>query len=175
MTLETLANLGEFIGGLVVVLSVIYLARQIRQNTLAQRTQNYAVALDRIAEFQARMSQSSEFADLLIIGLQHPERLSPQQRVQFTWAFYEMFGAFEFMFLQSQARAMPQEVWDRWAATLRWWMTFAGVRGWWDARPAPFTAAFTAMVDASRDAGPPEGDANTRWANWLQGAGVKSP
>lgn len=33
MTLEQLANIGELIGGLAVVASLIYLAIQIRQNT----------------------------------------------------------------------------------------------------------------------------------------------
>ena len=33
MTLENLGNIGEFVGALAVVLSLIYLAVQIRQNT----------------------------------------------------------------------------------------------------------------------------------------------
>jgi hypothetical protein len=139
MNLETLGNLGEFIGGLVVVITVIYLARQIQQNTRAQRTQNYAVALGRISEFQARMGRNPEFADILVEGVQHPERISQQQRVRFSWVFYEMFGAFEFIYLQAEAGGMPKEVWERWAATLRWWMSFPGVQTWWDARPTPFT------------------------------------
>ena len=169
MTLQTLANLGEFVGGLMVVLSVIYLALQIRQNTRSQLTQNYTVALDRIAEFQSRMSEAGEFSDILVTGTQDPSHLTQQQRVQFTWAFYEMFGAFEFMFHQERSGAMPREVWARWADTLQWWLSFPGVAAWWDARPTPFTAAFSEFVESRRGLGPPDAEAQQRWITFLAG------
>ncbi len=47
--LESLANLGEIIGAVAVVVSLIYLAVQVRQNTHAQQTENFSRALDRVA------------------------------------------------------------------------------------------------------------------------------
>jgi hypothetical protein len=44
MDLETLGNLGEFISGIVVIISLVYLAMQVRQNTRSLRTENYARA-----------------------------------------------------------------------------------------------------------------------------------
>lgn len=167
MDLQTLGNVGEFVGGLVVVISVVYLAMQIRQHTRAQRTQSYAVALDRLSGFQSRMSEDAAFADLLQIGVQDPARLTRQQRIQFTWAFYEMFGAFEFMFHQATSRSLPDEVWQRWRATLQWWMAFPGVRSWWDSRPSPFTDGFCAEVAALRQAGLPDAEAQQRWTAFL--------
>jgi len=52
--LQSLANIGEIIGAITVVLSLIYLAIQIRQSTQAQRTENYSRALDRLAAMQYR-------------------------------------------------------------------------------------------------------------------------
>jgi formate-dependent nitrite reductase membrane component NrfD len=49
MDLQSLANIGEIIGAVVVVLSLVYLAIQVRQNTQAQRMENYARALERLA------------------------------------------------------------------------------------------------------------------------------
>ncbi|MBX3705415.1 MAG: hypothetical protein KF911_02190 [Pseudomonadales bacterium] len=169
MNLEALGNLGEFVGGLVVVVSLVYLARQIRQNTRAQRMQAYAVALGRISEFQSSMSHDPAFSEILLEGVLHPDRMSQAQRVQFTWVFYEMFGAFEFIYLQSESGDMPDEVWARWSSTLRWWISFPGVRAWWDARPAPFTDAFSRQVEMLRDSGPADAAAQARWAAWLQG------
>lgn len=39
-----------------------------------------------------------------ISGLVDPSTLKPQERIQFTWAAFEMFGAFEFMFHQSRVK-----------------------------------------------------------------------
>ena len=41
MTLDQLASIGEIIGGIGVVLSLVYLAIQIRTNTDAERTSTY--------------------------------------------------------------------------------------------------------------------------------------
>ena len=67
--------------------------------------------------------------------------------MQFAWAFYEMFGAFEFMYHQFQAHALPAEVWERWSATLSWWISMPGVQAWWRAKPAPFNSTFSAFVE----------------------------
>jgi hypothetical protein len=169
VNLETLANLGEFVSGVAVVLSLVYLAVQIRQNTRAQRTDSYARALDRIAQIQGRMSQEGELADILRKGLVDHRQLSERERIQFTWIFYEMFGAFEFIFHQSRGAALADDVWQRWSATLLWWLSFPGVRAWWDARPSPFTPSFTEFIESHRSATPPDPDANRRWTKFLAG------
>jgi len=56
LNLESLANLGDFISGIVVVVSLVYLAYQVRQNTESLRTENYARVLERVANMQARLS-----------------------------------------------------------------------------------------------------------------------
>ncbi len=46
MTIQDLANLGETIGGFGVVISLLYLAVQIRQNTRAVRSSSYHQAAE---------------------------------------------------------------------------------------------------------------------------------
>jgi hypothetical protein len=167
--LQTLANLGEFISGLVVVASLAYLAVQVRQNTQSLRTENYARALDRISAMQSQMSREGQFSSLFSRGVVDPATLSPMERIQFTWAAYEAFGAFEFMFHQAQARAIPEEVWERWSATTAWWLSFPGVRAWWIAKPAPFSASFTAFVDACIRDNPSDAAAARRWQEFVRG------
>jgi hypothetical protein len=40
MNLQSLSYIGEIVGTVVVILSLVYLAIQVRQNTEAQRTEN---------------------------------------------------------------------------------------------------------------------------------------
>lgn len=42
MDLDNLAKLGEFVGGFFVILSLVYLAYQVRQNTKSLHAENYA-------------------------------------------------------------------------------------------------------------------------------------
>ncbi len=169
MDLQALANLGEFVSGLVVIASLAYLAVQVRQNTQSLRTENQSRALDRISAMQARLSDDSQLAALVARGVVDTAALTPHERIQLTWWAYEAFGAFEFMFHQAQAGAIPDEVWERWAATTAWWLSFPGVRAWWAARPAPFSASFTAFVDGCIRENAADLDAARRWQAFVAG------
>ncbi len=146
--LESLANLGEIIGAIAVVVSLIYLAAQVRQNTQAQRTENFSRALDRVAAMQSALSQDSETSVIFSKGVADPSKLTPRERLQFTWAMYELFGAFEFMFLASKTSSIPEEVWQRWSAAVAFWLSFSGVQAWWQVRPIPFTDSFSSYIES---------------------------
>ena len=148
MSLESLGNIGEFLGGIVVVVTLFYLAFQIRQNTQSLRSESYARALERVAEMQARFASDSDLAGLVLKGTRDAQALSEEERARFSWTFYEMFGAFEFMFHQAQKGVLEDEVWDRWSATMSFWVSLAGVRTWWHSKPTPFTLSFSSHVDS---------------------------
>jgi len=165
---EATGAVGEVLGAVGVIITLAYLAMQIRQNTRSQRTEAYGRALDRVTTLQGRLAERAELAEILLLGVPDSRALSATQRVQFIWIFYEMFSGFEFMFHEARNDALPDEVWQRWADTIRWWMTFPGVRQWWAAHPAPFTAEFTRFVNEQLDIVPADAAAAERWAAYLR-------
>jgi hypothetical protein len=173
--LQTLANLGEFLGVVVVVLSLVYLGYQVRQNTHSLRAENYARALERVSAMQARLSADAALGALFVRGLGDTKALTREERAQLAWALYEMFGAFEFMFHQFRSGALPAEVWERWSATLSWWISLPGVESWWKAKPAPFSSSFSALVDERVRDNPFDRAAAGRWQEFLAGTGRGSP
>jgi len=148
----------------------VYLALQVRQNTQSIRTENYGRALDRVAAMQSALSRDTEFSQFFARGVTDVSRLTPAERIQFTWAFYEAFGAFEFMFSAERSGALPGEVWQRWSATVVWWLSFPGVRSWWHHRPVPFTPSFTAWVEEILRSDSADPVAARRWEDFLRGA-----
>jgi len=168
--LQSLANLGEVIGAAAVVASLLYLAVQVRQGTRAQRTENYARALDRIAAMQSALSRESEVSQIFARGVEDVSKLAPMQRIRFTWGLYEMFDAFEFMFYTYKNDQIPEEVWARWSQTLAFWLTFPGIRAWWSARPVSFTETFTAFVDTLVQDNPTDKSAIDRWQRFVAGS-----
>jgi len=179
MDLQSLGNLGEFVSGLAVLASLVYLAFQVRQNTQSLRTENYARALERVAVMQAQLSRDGDLAEIFSKGVSDVSKLTPPQRIQLTWSLYEAFGSFEFMFHASRTRALPEEVWERWSAAVAWWLTFPGVRIWWDARPTPFTASFTAFVEATLENNPSDAAASQKWREFVSASApsfeIRSP
>jgi hypothetical protein len=170
MNLQTLANLGEFIGAIAVVASLAYLALQVRQNTKSVHSENYARALDRVSAMQGQLSRDAELSELFARGLVALGSLTPAERIRFSWALFEAFGAFEFMFHSAEARTLPPEVWTRWSATTAWWLHFPGVQSWWQSRPVPFSASFSAHVDELLREPPIDAAALERWQGFVAGA-----
>lgn len=167
MDLQSLANIGEIIGAVVVVLSLVYLAIQVRQNTQAQRMENYARALERLAAMQSMQSQDSEVSLILSKGAVDTSKLTAQEKIRFAWFWYEAFGAFEFMFLASMTGSISEEIWSRWSTVIAWWLTFPGVQEWWIAKPVPFTDSFTLFVESLLKDNPTDTESNQRWQEFI--------
>ena len=165
--LESLANLGEIISAIAVVVSLVYLAVQVRQNTRAQQTENFSRALDRIAAMQATLSQDPAMSVIFSKGVADPSELTPKERMQFTWAMYELFGAFEFMFLASKDNSIPEEVWRRWSSAVAWWLSFPGVHAWWTVRPIPFADSFTSYVESLLENNPTSAESTQRYQDFI--------
>ena len=171
--LQTLANIGEIIGAITLVRSLMLLAIQIRQNTQTQRSENYSRAVDRLAAMQSSMAQDEAFANMFSKGVVNTEQLSPHDRMRFTWSCYEAFGAFEFMFHASKTNAIPEEVWKRWSAAVAWWLSFPGVQTWWATKPIPFTDSFTLFVESLLEQNPTDAESSQRYQEFI--AEGKSP
>lgn len=165
--LESLANLGEIIGAITVVVSLIYLAVQVRQNTQAQQTENFSRALDRVAAIQATLSQDPETSVIFSKGVTDPSDLTSRERMQFTWTMYELFGAFEFMFLASKTNAIPEEIWRRWSSAVAWWLSYSGVQAWWSVRPIPFSESFTSYIESLLENNPTDAESTRRYQQFL--------
>ena len=165
--LESLASLGEIVGAIAVVVSLVYLAVQVRQSTRAQRIENSSRILDRTATMQGALSRDPAMSVLFSKGISDPSQLTPQERIQFTWAMYEFFGALEFMFLAAKENSIPEEIWQRWSSAAAWWLTFPGVQAWWEVRPIPFADSFSKYVQSLLDDNPTDAELTRRYRDFL--------
>jgi hypothetical protein len=170
MDLATLAQLGEFLGGFFVVVSIVYLAHQVRQNTKSLRAENYARLLERLSTLQSNLSSDAELNRIVVVGAQKPEALTPSERMRFTWSLYELFGAAEFVYHQAQDGTVPDEVWERWQATMVWWLSNPGIQTWWAAKPTPFSTSFEAFASQLIQVQSFDPETARRWQGFVAGS-----
>ena len=83
MTLEELGNLGELVGGIAVIASLVYLAVQIRQNTQTVRASSYRGVIEGLNEAAALLAHDAALAEIYHRGCEGVENLSPTEEVQF--------------------------------------------------------------------------------------------
>lgn len=169
MDREILETIGSYVSVLAVVISIVALAFQVRQHTRSLSSQNYGKALDRLAAVQARLGSDPAANSVFNRGVSDARVLTSDERTQFVWILYEIFGAFEFMFDEAERGALPAHVWDRWSATLAWWISLPGVRDWWQYKPTPFNRPFSAFVDECIRSPRVDAAQAERWQQFLEG------
>ncbi len=128
MNLESLGNIGEFIGGLAVIASLIYLAVQIRQNTKSVRLRvEQAIKRD---SFDLRRSsiENPEVVDLFIKALSDSDSLSPGERIRVNLICASTIEHLQHLFfLRNQGLVH----WESQEEGLRGYLALAPYRQWW--------------------------------------------
>lgn len=96
--LDTLGNLGDFVGGIAVLVTLIYLAIQIRQNTAQvkmasdiARTDTYARSVDSFSYFRGLLISDPEMADIYLRGSQDLGSLNPVESLRFYLILQQIF------------------------------------------------------------------------------------
>ena len=93
MDLTQLANLGDFIGGVAVLVTLVYLAIQIRQNTRAVHTASYAQAAEPFYGLLEQISRDGDFAEIVGKSLGSPETLTEIEELRFQgWASMVLYA-----------------------------------------------------------------------------------
>ena len=107
MSLSDLSSLGSFVSGIAVLVSLIYLSFQIRQNTLHQRATMQQGRAAREVDIILRTAEPA-LADVMMRGRMGDASLAPAELEQFLRVATAMFLNFEDGFLQAKAGMLEQ-------------------------------------------------------------------
>jgi hypothetical protein len=152
--LDTLGNIGEFVGGIAVLATLVYLALQIRENTRALRVTSHQEAGRLAAGLNYAIANHPDFAELLVRSLESPESLSPAERLRLeAWAD-NCLGTYEAIFWQRDHGFVDSAMWHAWEHGLLSNMT-PFLRGFWAANKKRYHPSFREHVDAALEAARP--------------------
>ena len=148
--LDALGNLGDFIGGIAIVITLIYLAVQVRQNTRAIRVatmQSLMLAAQNIAILAA---QDRDLARVVRVGLATPDELDENEFQQFRYFLMSMLRVHEDMFVQHQAGVVDDQTWIARSSSLKTIFSMPGGRRIWKASSA-YRDDFKAWLESELD------------------------
>ena len=128
MDLGTLANL---LGAAGVIASLLYLSRQIRQNTNAVRASSYQAIVDGTATYMLALAQDSDLTSLLVRGSSSPAELSPEEQVRFSALLGQVVARFDLALHLHQQRFIDADVLDTIFRMLESNLNSPGGRAWW--------------------------------------------
>ena len=114
MSLNDLANLGQVIGAIAVVVSLIYVALQIRQNTNAVRSATAQTVHEHYAKWYHLVAADDELAKIVANGLRDYESLSEHERVRFVATFMAFLSYTQNAFLKWREGLLASPLWLGW-------------------------------------------------------------
>ncbi len=165
MTLQDLGNLGEFIGAIAVVVTLVYLALQIRQNTahLSQNTRSvHLSALQANVDSGQRVREvlilNPELSDLYLKGLRGYSELELSDRLRFGLLLENLLRSLQASYVRRLILEIEPDALEGTRKALDFLLDNAGVREWWSRNQDGFRPVFRDLVE-ERLAGLGKGDA----------------
>ena len=135
MSLSDLASLGSFLSGVAVLISLIYLARQVRQTERNQKISIRHSRVSRIVELQLALADPA-VADAWLHGSGSPQEITQTELSQFTNLCRALFFHFEDSFYQREEGLLNDDAFETVVAGARLLARSPGVRAAWRiARP----------------------------------------
>lgn len=148
-TLEALGNLGEFVGAIGVVISLVYLARQMHQNTISVRAASFNAMIQNSIRLLEHSFRDSEFAAFLARAEADPHQLTPQERVRWDSYMTAVFRHFGNLVFQSRVGALDEQMWTAYRADLKRHLQEESWVGWYQEHRSVFSRSLTEQVEAT--------------------------
>lgn len=145
--LEDLGNAGDFIGGIAVVVTLLYLAYQVRQNTKSTHSASYQAIVSNMSAFSRELAFVGERSEIFRKGMMQPEELTISERTRFYLLMTSYFRSFENIHFQYQSKAIPDDVWEGWAYRIASSLKTPGCLIWWQQDQNVYSGRFRTYIN----------------------------
>ena len=157
MDITTLAAWGEFLGGIAVVVSLVYLAGQIRQNSKLLRASTASATGATNADFSSLVVQDSEVARIFREGVADRSSLSADDIQRFDGLLHMGFTANSQEYQFFVDGVVGRSIWENRTLSLRRQLRLPGFRQWWtewgDTYPEEFQNVIDGLIREGEAAG----------------------
>lgn len=126
MNWNAIGAIAEVVGAVAVIITLAYLAIQIRQNTRMNASALRQSFYDYTARQMLHGTDSAEFSALLAKAGTTDEALSPGERLQISRMFLAVFVGYQGAYFQHKHGALGQSDWKTCRALLRSFWLFKG-------------------------------------------------
>ena len=150
MNWEAMSAIAEWLGVVLVVVSLGYVAVQIRQNTESVRAATELDTGRQWSEFHARVAHSPDMAHIWDKGLADGETLTAPEKRKFIWLIAEYVFLVESLFRQHQLGFLGHDSWEQHRRTVAGLLLHPLVDSWWRSGVSPYSPAFKADIDEAR-------------------------
>lgn len=147
MNWDGVAAMAELLGAVAVVISLIYLGRQVRQNTTAVRTGNATTVQSNFQALAKLFYTDPEMTKVVLQAMESDQDLTAEQRLGAYAYFFDFLKTAELAHYHFRHGELDEELWTASMAFYKAYFTTPGFRAYWEERKASFVPAFQEVVE----------------------------
>jgi len=146
MSISELGSLGEFVSAVAVLVTLIYLSLQIRQNTHATRAVSHHAVTDALNQLNLTIGRDPELMQLWLSGMSNRSALNKVQCEQFDTLLRAYLHICDTMYYQARVGAGDSELWDAEKRYVAITLTSPGGKEWLEINSQSISSGFRTEV-----------------------------
>jgi hypothetical protein len=150
MNWDALGAVAEVAGAVGVIVSLIYLAIQIRSNTRFTKVSTVSDSMNSFVQYFREVSSNRPLAELTLKGMADPSTLDPVESVMFTHHVSAVFMMWYKTFLQFESGLVGADFWRTCERDIIGFCRSPGVQIVWEQIHPTFTPEFVERVNTIR-------------------------
>ena len=147
MNWDAIGAIGTFISAIAVIVSLIYLAIQTRQNTKAMKSASFHQVRESFSEIPLMLAQNSELASILGRVHSDPDSLTAEEVIRYEMILLTIVRRAESAYFQSAEGSLPFESWRGISETCKEALSEKLAMQWWGKTNHRFEASFREEMD----------------------------
>lgn len=147
MNWDAIGALGEIAGAIGVIVTLIYLAIQLRQNTKASKVAAVQSSMENSAKFSELLATDGGLARTFWLGLSNPEELTVTELRRFVSVLNVFMRRESLAYYLYREGTMPKELWDARVVALQGALNQPGLRVYLDTSADSLPSDFREFIE----------------------------
>jgi hypothetical protein len=147
MNWDAIGAIGEIVGAVAVLVTLIYLSVQIRQNTKAVRSTAIDSSITALSAIRDRILSDKEIAEMYVLGSEDPDALDKADLTRFRMLLTNTLFAMMNLYENSKDTGISEAFWANQKANIRRVLATNGGKWFWGEYRHEFEDEFAKVVD----------------------------
>jgi len=146
MNWDAISAISQFVSSIAVVLSLLYLAMEVRRSTRVAKVAAQDAAASAVRDVTNTFMENADMSRIWGSGLENLKSLSREDQARFFHAAHQFLKALETIHFHHLSGLMDEELWLGWQELLRHYIFAPGIARYWEIRSELFSARFRQFV-----------------------------
>ena len=143
---EAVSAIGQVVGAIAVVISLLYLATEVRSNARETRLASMRSLSDAINQYFKTCAEDADLAELWFRGIYDFQSIKGASLMRFSSLMDYLFRIYEDMYYQRLEGHLDPRVWGGFEAMMGDFIAYPGIQAWWRSRSHWFSDHFQEFI-----------------------------